>query len=880
MAQAAQSTAATAAPSVRIAPPDCAAEREADRIADAILRGERASAPNTAIDNGAIHRQCAACASGGKPCPDCAEDEVETLMLSRAGPATAGGAGAAAAQVGGGGRPLPAGLRGYFEPRFGQDLSAVRIHDDPASGAAARGINARAFALGRHIAFAPGEFAPETKDGRRLIAHELAHVVQGGAEMRRDIYADAMRQSLTADDLRPLNLLELGALLNFLREAYVPNSSSADNDGITMNIATVEAEIAARPNPALQSSPAAPARAASTSTSTSTLAPAPAPVPDPNMPAFATGAYAAWSGHDLEYVDTHTSWNNEASRHTYEQEYLAWARDNDPELYTRALDYVFRRTEKRVREQQTAAFNREQAAADAQWRRDMEILQNNSPGLLHALFPAHTRHTFRDRSHMIRNPYLRSISRANVDAAFQAATLQRDVLAATLGVTAALAVLVAGGFILVETGAAAALVAGGQQAITFAGGELALASGALRAASQSAWVFYLQNAIAVNEIGLFAVGTVISVEGDVVGLLETIATDPVAAAQILMEVWILKANISSGGGSPRRYNVRARPLPARQQTNPRALRLQVISEPALEDVPVATRRGGGVAATAAEGEATTPPPRRAASNATSPPARTPTSTGGGRGARPTMHQRQRAAALREQAADLESRASVFEENAARIESTRPSGAQRARAQASELRRQSQALHAEADEYASGRRSATADLPGPEDVDRAFETLTAEQPMVRIGLNAAELQQQDLPRLSRELTRSRSGNRVVFRVEGGGSRSRVIIDADGNVRLRRGATIHFNFGSRERASEFLAKREPGSRIVAFEVEEGWVRSARSGAVPEGGTGAIGGRQPRLVDVTYADDQLEIPKGLIHDMEEFIVPGSGRVVEVAE
>ena len=71
---------------------------------------------------------------------------------------------------------------------------------------------------------------------------------------------------------------------------------------------------------------------------------------------------------------------------------------------------------------------------------------------------------------------------------------------------------------------------------------------------------------------------------------------------------------------------------------------------------------------------------------------------------------------------------------------------------------------------------------------------------------------------------------------------------------------------------------GSRIVAFEVEEQWVRAARSAAVPEGGTKAMGGKQPRLVDVRFADDQMEIPPKLIPDLQEFIVPGSGRVIEV--
>lgn len=73
------------------------------------------------------------------------------------------------------GLPLSLATRAYFEPRFGHDLSQVRIHRDQP---AAERIGARAFTYGRDIAFAPGEYAPAASEGRRLLAHELAHVLQ------------------------------------------------------------------------------------------------------------------------------------------------------------------------------------------------------------------------------------------------------------------------------------------------------------------------------------------------------------------------------------------------------------------------------------------------------------------------------------------------------------------------------------------------------------------------------------------------------------------------------------------------------------------------------------------------------------------------------
>lgn len=77
-----------------------------------------------------------------------------------------------------GGAPLPPGLRADMEARFGEDFAQVRLHRDADSAALAADLGARAFATGRHIAFAAGAYAPETQAGRHLIAHELTHVVQ------------------------------------------------------------------------------------------------------------------------------------------------------------------------------------------------------------------------------------------------------------------------------------------------------------------------------------------------------------------------------------------------------------------------------------------------------------------------------------------------------------------------------------------------------------------------------------------------------------------------------------------------------------------------------------------------------------------------------
>jgi hypothetical protein len=78
----------------------------------------------------------------------------------------------------GAGRPLAPEVRARMEPQLGGDLSAVRIHDSSESAAAARGFGARAFTVGTDVHFARGEFAPGTRTGDQLLAHELTHVVQ------------------------------------------------------------------------------------------------------------------------------------------------------------------------------------------------------------------------------------------------------------------------------------------------------------------------------------------------------------------------------------------------------------------------------------------------------------------------------------------------------------------------------------------------------------------------------------------------------------------------------------------------------------------------------------------------------------------------------
>jgi len=78
----------------------------------------------------------------------------------------------------GAGAPLDPASRRYFEPRFAHDFGSVRVHNGPHAASAAASIQAHAFTVGRDVVFAAGAYAPSSDSGRRLLAHELAHVVQ------------------------------------------------------------------------------------------------------------------------------------------------------------------------------------------------------------------------------------------------------------------------------------------------------------------------------------------------------------------------------------------------------------------------------------------------------------------------------------------------------------------------------------------------------------------------------------------------------------------------------------------------------------------------------------------------------------------------------
>lgn len=154
-------------------------EQEADRVAEQVMR-----MPDSQLSSGV----CEACDSEGQTsvhrmCTDC-EEELQRQPLEDEEPLGSSELSEVESHIStldGSGEALPETVRDFFEPRFGRDFSSVRVHTNTTAGESALALNARAFTLGHHIVFGDGEYQPQSDAGRRLLAHELTHVVQQGA---------------------------------------------------------------------------------------------------------------------------------------------------------------------------------------------------------------------------------------------------------------------------------------------------------------------------------------------------------------------------------------------------------------------------------------------------------------------------------------------------------------------------------------------------------------------------------------------------------------------------------------------------------------------------------------------------------------------------
>jgi len=180
-------------PKLRIGQPNDKYEQEADRVAEQVMRmpashisssvGGSVLGDTVIFHRGTIQRDCTACVKD--------EAIIQTKTNESITPKETPEIGAGIQSLQGGGQPLSYSERGFFESRIGADFSNVRVHNSMQAANVARSINARAFTHGHNVVFGAGEYSPNTLSGKKLLAHELTHVVQQNALGSQNIQRQA-----------------------------------------------------------------------------------------------------------------------------------------------------------------------------------------------------------------------------------------------------------------------------------------------------------------------------------------------------------------------------------------------------------------------------------------------------------------------------------------------------------------------------------------------------------------------------------------------------------------------------------------------------------------------------------------------------------------
>lgn len=157
-------------PKLELTTPGDSYEREADRMADFVMRKAYSGLPTEMPSTSSV---------------------LPPLISRRASSSTSGVAVDKGTESGihasrGGGQPMPTALRSQMESGFEADFSGVRLHTGSAAEAMSNDLSAKAFTYGNDIYFNRGQYSPDTTAGQHLIAHELTHVVQQSGKVGRE----------------------------------------------------------------------------------------------------------------------------------------------------------------------------------------------------------------------------------------------------------------------------------------------------------------------------------------------------------------------------------------------------------------------------------------------------------------------------------------------------------------------------------------------------------------------------------------------------------------------------------------------------------------------------------------------------------------------
>lgn len=219
-----------ARPAPRIGSPHAQAERDADRVADTLTAPQPQPTP------------CVACASAGTPCPACTASARRLPAARRPNPGNPLLGRALASPA----APLPAATRRRFEQRLGGDLGPIGLHRGPAADTATAATNASAFASGADIVLGRSAPAADTPAGERLLAHEIAHSLAGGDEIRRFVPDDILRSTITPSVAATLSDADLRHAHGLVLSSIASSTDPTLRQAAETNRDTLAADAASR----------------------------------------------------------------------------------------------------------------------------------------------------------------------------------------------------------------------------------------------------------------------------------------------------------------------------------------------------------------------------------------------------------------------------------------------------------------------------------------------------------------------------------------------------------------------------------------------------------------------------------------------------------
>lgn len=194
--------------------PDDEYEQEADEVAEAVMRMPASATPSPPNDDGEDEQLATQIQRFGGESVEVAPDTESRIS-----------------QMKGGGAPLSAIDRAFFESRMGADFSQVRIHTGAEAVDTARTLQAKAYTTGADIAFNEGAYEPGTANGRQLLAHELTHVVQQGASapLSRKVQRRQNNEAAAVSDAAPASDVGGNQTNDDALETTLPDVTTAEN---------------------------------------------------------------------------------------------------------------------------------------------------------------------------------------------------------------------------------------------------------------------------------------------------------------------------------------------------------------------------------------------------------------------------------------------------------------------------------------------------------------------------------------------------------------------------------------------------------------------------------------------------------------------------